>query len=88
MPRGRGAYSVHIRDEPLVFTQSLMDEGNFMLDLKGRPCLLDFSHVGLLPESFAVYTVKIKPFVREVAMYLSWSSPNLASMSRAGGYLL
>ncbi|TDL24555.1 hypothetical protein BD410DRAFT_786067 [Rickenella mellea] len=89
MPRGRGEYCVHIRDEPLVITQSLMDESNFMLDLKGRLCLLDFSHVGLLPESFAVYTVKIlKPFVREVTKYLSWSSPNLASMSRVGEILV
>ena len=74
-----------------MFTQSDMHEGNFILDHTGRPCLVDFDSVGLLPKSFAVYTVKAsgKPFVRSVAKYLpTWTSPNLVSLSKAGAILM
>jgi hypothetical protein len=68
-----------------------MHEGNFILDSMGRLCLVDFDSVGLLPKSFAVYTVKVsgKPFAEKVANYLpSWTSSNLFSMERAGGILI
>jgi hypothetical protein len=78
-----------MKDEPLVFTQSDL-ETNVDLDTSGRLCLFDFESVGLLPESFAFYTVNMcmKPFVIEVASYLPfWTSPNLTSMARAGEIL-
>jgi hypothetical protein len=64
-----------------------MDESNFFLDTNGKMCIVDFEMVGLLPESFASYTVhsKLDNFAREVAGYLDWSpSPNHYSMARAG----
>ena len=69
-----------------MFTQSDVHEGNFILDPAGRLCLVDFETVGLLPESFAVYTVKVsrEPFVKSVGNCLpSWTSPNLAAMAKA-----
>jgi len=80
---------IQIKDEPVVFTQSDL-ESNVDLDTSGRLCIFDFESVGLLPESFAVYTVimSMKPFMKDVARYLpSWTSPNLASMQRAGEIL-
>ena len=72
--------------ESPVFTQSDMDESNFFIDANGEMCLGDFKSIGLLPESFASYTMYCyrDPFVIEVAKYLDWSrSPNLYSMARA-----
>ena len=74
-----------------MFTQSDIHEGNFILDREARLCLVDFDTVGLLPKSFAVYTVKAsgKPFAKSVAKYLpTWTSPNLASMDVAKGMLM
>lgn len=49
-----------------------MDASNFGVDNEGRTCLFDFDEVGLLPESFACYTVcsKFNPFYMEVAKYI------------------
>jgi len=67
-----------------------MDESNFFLDTNGKMCIVDFEDVGLLPESFASYTVHLVSdlFIREVAGYLDWSlSPNLHSMAVARAML-
>jgi hypothetical protein len=67
-----------------------MDETNFFIDTTGKMCVVDFEDVGLLPESFASYTVHVSSnlFVKEVAKYLDWSrSSNLHSMVRAGAIL-
>ena len=68
-----------------MFTQSDMDESNFIIDMEGNMCILDFEDVGRLPESFASYTMSSggNPFAVEVAKYLDWpTSPNLHSMAR------
>ena len=62
-----------------------MHEGNFVLDLTGRLCLVNFEAMGLLPELFAVYTLKTsgKPFVRNVANHLQlWTSSDLVPMQK------
>ena len=73
---------VSISHERLVFTQSDMDASNFGIDEEGRACLFDFTEVGLLPESFAAYTMSLRdPFTVEVAQHLNWPpSPNLETM--------
>lgn len=53
--------------------------------------MVDFEGVGLLPQSFASYTMHCgyNPFVKEVASYLDWSpSPNLYSMAEAQSNLI
>ena len=66
-----------------------MDARNFGVDDRGNTCLFDFDEVGLLPESFASYTVSsTQPFTIEVAKYLDWAHcSNRASMSRISGVL-
>jgi hypothetical protein len=67
-----------------------MDESNFLLDTNGKMCIVDFEDVGLLPQSFAKYTVHSEHshFASEVARYLDWPrSSNLHSMAIAGGIL-
>jgi len=66
-----------------------MHESNFDVDTEGRTCLLDFGEVGLLPESFASYTVSLRaPFTVAVAQHLGWpSSSNLDTMSEISGFL-
>ncbi|KAI6098398.1 hypothetical protein EDD16DRAFT_560781 [Pisolithus croceorrhizus] len=80
---------VGISHEQLVFTQSDMDASNFGVDDKGNACLFDFGKVGLLPESFASYSMSSNaPFTVQVAKYLGWPScPNLESMSKIFGDL-
>ena len=58
--------------------------------MEGNTCLLDFEDVGLLPESFASYTMSgNEPFVKEVAEYLQWpASRNLRSMGRIRSILV
>jgi len=68
-----------------------MHEGNFILDPTGKICLVDFDTVGLLPKSFAVYTLRVpvKPFVESVVKYLpTWTSPNLVPLSEARDILI
>ncbi|KZT04162.1 uncharacterized protein LAESUDRAFT_761275 [Laetiporus sulphureus 93-53] len=75
---------VSLCNERLVFTQSDMDESNFGVDVEGRTCLFDFGAVGLLPESFASYTMSSSvQFTAAVAQHLGWpSSSNLHTMSK------
>src|SRR5258708_18445679 len=75
--------------ERLVFTQSDMHISNFGVDDKVGTCLFDFGEVGLLPESFANYTMSLAaPFTVHVARHLVWpSSSNLESMSKIRRYL-
>ncbi|KIY43485.1 hypothetical protein FISHEDRAFT_78345 [Fistulina hepatica ATCC 64428] len=91
IPRGYEPPEIQISHEPLVFTQSDMHETNFLVDDKERVCIIDFGDIGLLPESFASFTVHSigSPFVQGVAGYLGWQvTPNLASMHRAAGILI
>jgi len=77
-------------DDRLIFTQSDMDESNFALDEHQRVCMFDFRDVGVLPESFASYTLgdSANPFIKSVAMHLDWvNDRNRASMARAGAIL-
>jgi len=91
LERLRDKDPIRIKDEPLVFGQSDMHEGNFILDPTGKICLVDFNTVGLLPKSFAVYTLRVpvKPFVESVGKYLpALTSPNLVSLSEARDILI
>ena len=66
------------------------DVSNFFVDTKGNTCLLDCEDVGLLPASFASYTMcsTLQPFATEVAKYFDWPiSSNINSMIRIGGIL-
>src|SRR5258708_29557362 len=85
--RFRPAAHAIISHERLVFTQSDMHVSNFGVDDKGMTCLFDFGEVGLLPESFASYTMSLTaPFTVDVARYLAWPScSNLNSMSKIRG---
>jgi len=77
-------------NDPLIFTQSDMDESNFALDENQRVCMFDFRDVGVLPESFASYTLgdSANPFIKSVAMHLDWvNDRNRGSMARAGAFL-
>lgn len=77
-------------DDRLIFTQSDMDESNFALDEHGRVCMFDFRDVGVLPESFASYTLgdSTNPFITSVAKHLDWvNNRNRGSMARAGAIL-
>src|SRR5258708_38985532 len=48
-----------ISHERLVLTHSVMHMSNFGINDKGMMCLFDFGEVGLLPESFASYTMSL-----------------------------
>jgi len=82
---------VDFSNDKLVFTQSDMDKGNFFIDNNGKICILNFEQIGILPESFAQYTMyeSRSAFVENVARYLDWPPPsNLESMARAGSMLM
>ena len=84
-PRSRPAEMDFLNDR-LIFTQSDMDRSNFALDKDNRICMFDFAEVGVLPESFASYTLGCSsdPFIKSVAGYLGWiDRRNRYSMARA-----
>jgi hypothetical protein len=73
---------VRFSGEPLIFTQSEMDASNFGVDDGGNTVLLDFGDIGLLPASFAMFTMSLDDTFTAVAKFLGWSgSSNLASMT-------
>lgn len=80
---------INISHESLVFTQSYVDLDTFFVDANGKTCLVDFKDVGLLPVSFANYSIGLrKPFVVEVAKHLDWPAPpNGYSMAMIGAIL-
>ncbi|KAE9397353.1 hypothetical protein BT96DRAFT_921549 [Gymnopus androsaceus JB14] len=90
IPRRCRPDPISISHESLVFTQTDMNVSNFFVDTKGNTCLLDCEDVGLLPASFASYTMcsTLQPFATEVAKYLDWPiSSNINSMIRICGVL-
>lgn len=77
-------------NDRLIFTQSDMDSSNFALDEHKRVCIFNFRDVGVLPESFASYTLgsSLDPFISRVAEHLEWvDNCNRNSMARAGAVL-
>jgi len=91
IPKAGRPAEISFRHDRVLFTQSDMHEGNFLLDSNGKMCLIDFDLVGLLPESFVSWTMHWDPesFAGAVAEYLDLpESLNLYSMSRAGGILI
>jgi hypothetical protein len=75
--RGRQVYPpVSICGERVMFAQSDMDDSNFGVDEHGRTVLMNFSEIGMLPESFVACTLSF-----DDAAYLGLSgNSNLASM--------
>ena len=82
-----------IIDDPLIFTQPDMHEGNFGVDTCGNTVLLDFGHIGRLPLSFAKYTIRSRgndddSFVGRVAKLLCLpDNSNMESMARISSCL-
>jgi hypothetical protein len=76
---------IDFSNECIVFTQSGMHERNFLIDTNDKMCMVNFEDVGLLPQSFAIFTMRNSDdFAKEVGSYLDWSpTPNLYSMTRA-----
>ncbi|KAH9015922.1 hypothetical protein EDB85DRAFT_1875454 [Lactarius pseudohatsudake] len=73
---------VSVSGERLVFTQSDMDDSNFGVDENGRTVLMDFSEVGLLPETFIAYTLSSDRKLHPIAASLGLSgNSNLVSMA-------
>jgi hypothetical protein len=78
----RGVSPVSISGERLMFTQSDMDDSNFGVDEHGRTVLMDFSEIGMLPESFVAYTLSLDKKFDPIAASLGLSgNSNLASMA-------
>ncbi|KIM41131.1 hypothetical protein M413DRAFT_445848 [Hebeloma cylindrosporum] len=79
-------------DDALIFTQSDMHGSNFALDKDNKICMFDFEAIGVLPETFARFTLTLgrDPFLARVAACLGWTTDdrNRASMERAGGMLV
>ncbi|KDR65916.1 hypothetical protein GALMADRAFT_232799 [Galerina marginata CBS 339.88] len=90
-PRGRPP-AMHFLSDPVIFTQSNMDSRNFGLDTDERVCMFDFSDIGVLPESFASFSLRKgdDPFLSRVAEYLDWvdnHNHNAYSMARVSAAL-
>lgn len=52
-----------------MFTQSDMDDSNFGVDEHGRTVLMNFREVGVLPETFVVFTLgKAHPVVESLGL--------------------
>ena len=64
-----------------MFTQSDMDDSNFGVDEQGKTVLMDFSEIGLLPETFVAYTLSSKKFNPIVASLGLSGNSNLLSMA-------
>ncbi|KIM41132.1 hypothetical protein M413DRAFT_445850 [Hebeloma cylindrosporum] len=78
-------------DDALIFTQSDMHISNFALDKDNKICMFDFEAIGIVPESFARFTVtsRVWSFLGRVAECMGWTPDrNRESMARAGGVLL
>lgn len=89
-PRTQPIEPVMISHEKLIFIQSDMDPSKFGVDDEGKTVLLDFGSVGLLPESFAVFTMSsCNTFITAVSRYLNWppSNNNQKSMAIIRGFL-
>ena len=85
LPASPKPADVNFSNDKLVFSQSEISERNFLVDENGKICILNFQDITLLPESFATYTVNKgrESFVKGVAGYLDWTSPNEDSMQWA-----
>ena len=73
---------VSVSGERLMFTQSDMDDSNFGLDENGRTVLMDFSDIGVLPDTFVAHTLssdkKFEPIIASLGLS---DNSNLASMA-------
>ncbi|KAH8986802.1 hypothetical protein EDB86DRAFT_2224657 [Lactarius hatsudake] len=69
---------VSVSGERLMFTQSDMDDSNFGVDENGRTVLMDFSEVGLLPETHTLSSGKLRPIAASLGLS---SNSNLVSMA-------
>ncbi|KIM51729.1 hypothetical protein SCLCIDRAFT_18312 [Scleroderma citrinum Foug A] len=73
---------VSVCGERLMFTQSDMDDSNFGVDEHERTVLMDFSEIGLLPETFVAYTLSSDNNLGPIAASLGLSgNSNLVSMA-------
>ena len=73
---------VSVCGERLMFTQSNMDNFNFGIDEHKRTVLMDFSEIGMLPETCIASTLSSDNNLSPIATSLSLSdNSNLASMA-------
>ena len=73
---------ISVSGERLMFTQSDMDDSNLGVDEHGRTVLMDFSDIGLLPETFVAYTLSSKQKFDPIVASLGLSgNSNLASIA-------
>jgi len=80
-----GVKHVDFSNERLMFMQPTTDPRNFCIDEHGNTVLVDFGHIAVLPESFAVHTMGSNNPIAE-SLGLSRNS-NTASMSRIASVL-
>src|SRR6266404_5293728 len=73
---------VSICGEHVMFTQSDMDNSNFGVDEHGTTVLMDFSKIGLLPETFVAFTLSSDDKLDPITASLGLSdNSNLTSMA-------
>ena len=73
---------VSVCGERLMFTQSDMDDSNFGVDEHERTVLMDFSEIGLLPETLVAYMLSSDNNPGPIAASLGLlGNSNLASMA-------
>ncbi|KAF8273317.1 hypothetical protein EI94DRAFT_1716399 [Lactarius quietus] len=80
---------VSVRGERLMFTQSDIDVSNFGVDENGRTVLMDFSEVGLLPETFVAHTLSsdktFEPVVASLGLSGNSKLRSIAAMRQCLG---
>ncbi|KAF9055016.1 hypothetical protein BDZ89DRAFT_1055641 [Hymenopellis radicata] len=73
--------SISLSDERLMFMQCDVHPSNFGVDERGNTVLMDFGRIGMLPESFAAYTLFSNSFAAVAASLGLERSSKLKSMA-------
>ena len=77
---------VSVSGERLIFTQSDMDDSNFGLDENGRTVLMDFSEIGLLPDTFVAHTLssdkKFDPIIASLGLSGNSNRDSMAAIAQ------
>lgn len=86
IPAQKHVSPVKISGDRLMFTQSDMHPSNFGVDQHGKTVLMDFTDVGLLPETFVAHTMSQKRLA-PIAIALSLSGSSNFSMATISSVL-